>query len=451
MNEIKFEQLPVFSKMFLSIARSIKKKKNNPILDYILSKSNNEFSPKIRLVTLADHMLQDSTPEDKEKLKATLGFTPQGKPAIVDQNVDRYISKKFRQSGSIGTVLKNLIEFDSIMVKTTEVSDGETSFIYDNVLDCHIDKNSAMPVFFLNKKEWKESKKIEYRKTKFTDAQYEELVNLLKAEVDLTVKIEEVSGHEISKFYKAENYSDSHGTGGNLFSSCMRGDSNTKCIKFYDKNPETMKMVVIKDKDKILGRAMLFLTNIGWCLERRYIAQDFMENWLIDYARLKNYHYKSHNDYSSQKSITLYNFIKKTYESKEEVLLSVKIDKTMDSGRYYPYMDSFDFLLESTFISNYYPTRTDLNDVYRIKNTGGSPEGLNNGYNFKGQGKSSSDQLIDSEGYHCYANPNMFANDFKGNKILKSLSSDPDHPEKNFCPYSEQSCKEFNEFNAKKD
>ena len=111
MNELNYEGLPVFSKMFLSIIKSIKQKSKNPILDYILNKSQRDFSPKIRLVTLADHMLIDITDEEKEKLKNTLGYTPQGKPAIVDQNADRNISKKYRQSGSIGTVLKNLIEF----------------------------------------------------------------------------------------------------------------------------------------------------------------------------------------------------------------------------------------------------------------------------------------------------------------------------------------------------
>ena len=69
MNELNYEGLPVFSKMFLSIIKSIKQKSKNPILDYILSKSQRDFSPKIRLVTLADHMLIDITDEEKEKLK----------------------------------------------------------------------------------------------------------------------------------------------------------------------------------------------------------------------------------------------------------------------------------------------------------------------------------------------------------------------------------------------
>ena len=450
MNELNYEGLPVFSKMFLSIIKSIKQKSKNPILDYILNKSQRDFSPKIRLVTLADHMLIDITDEEKEKLKNTLGYTPQGKPAIVDQNADRNISKKYRQSGSIGTVLKNLIEFDSITVKTTEVNDGVTSYIHDNVLDCHIDKNLNLPVFFLSKHDWKESKKIEYRKTKFTDSQYEEVVNLLKAEVEINLPIEEVSGSDISKYYRSETYSDKFGTGGNLFSSCMRGSSNTRSIKFYDANPDTMKMVIIRDKDKILGRSMLFLTNLGWCMERRYIAQDYMEQWFINYARSKKYHYKAINTFDTQRAVNLYNYKTGSYEKKDDVLMTVKVDKTMDSGRVYPYMDTFDYLLEGKFVSNYCPYMNNVSS-FRIKSTGGDCQHISGRLKFTGESVRSGDEAFETNEYSVIAPANFFVKDFRNVSIPANLSVNKTDPNKNFCPFSLESCIAFDEHLSKKE
>ena len=450
MNELNYEGLPVFSKMFLSIIKSIKQKSKNPILDYILNKSQRDFSPKIRLVTLADHMLIDITDEEKEKLKNTLGYTPQGKVAIVDQNVDRNISKKYRQSGSIGTVLKNLIEFDSITVKTTEVNDGVTSYIHDNVLDCHIDKALNLPVFFLSKHDWKESKKVEYRKTKFTDSQYEEVVNLLKAEVEINLPIEEVSGSDISKYYRSEMYSDKFGTGGNLFGSCMRSSSNTRSIKFYDANPDTMKMIIIRDKDKILGRAMLFLTNLGWCMERRYIAQDYMEQWLINYARSKKYHYKAINTFDTQRSVNLYNYKTGSYEKKDDVLMTVKVDKTMDSGRVYPYMDTFDYLLEGKFVSNYCPYMNN-GSSFRIKSTGGDCQHISGRLKFTGESVRSGDEAFETNEYAVIAPANFFVKDFRNVSIPANLSVNKTDPSKNFCPFSLESCIAFDEHLSKKE
>ena len=245
-------------------------------------------------------------------------------------------------------------------------------------------------------------------------------------------------------------YSDKFGTGGNLFSSCMRGSSNTRSIKFYDANPDTMKMIIIRDKDRILGRAMLFLTNLGWCMERRYIAQDYMEQWLINYARSKKYHYKAINTFDTQRAVNLYNYKTGSYEKKDDVLMTVKVDKTMDSGRVYPYMDTFDYLLEGRFISNYCPYMNNVSS-FKIKSTGGDCQHLSGRYKFTGESVRSGDEAFETNEYAVIAPANFFVKDFRNVSIPANLSVNKTDPSKNFCPFSLESYTAFNEHLSKKE
>ena len=158
-----------------------------------------------------------------------------------------------------------------------------------------------------------------------TKAKYEELVNDLKAEACSSLVVEEVSGDDIVKYYLEKNYSCKYGReGGSLFSSCMRNSSNSPAIKFYAKCPN-VKMIIVKDGTFILGRAMLFNTNVGWFVDRRYYATDFINNHIVQYAISKKYHYKAQNNYSTNFSVNAYNHLENKYHLVENFLMYINI------------------------------------------------------------------------------------------------------------------------------
>jgi hypothetical protein len=66
-----------------------------------------------------------------------------------------------------------------------------------------------------------------------------------------------VEGDEIAKWYRYENYAENKGTLGN---SCMR-DKRDSFFEIYTKNPEVCRMLILKEDDKILGRALIWKLN----------------------------------------------------------------------------------------------------------------------------------------------------------------------------------------------
>lgn len=372
MVENEYGNLNVMSKTFLGILTSIAKRKSNPLVNYLIKSSSSAFSEKYRHLTLglSESDISEYTEEEKELFKETISFTPSGKKMLSDNENKCIIYRKYRQTGSIGSVLKQLVEWDSRLVKTDTVTDSlGNTYLYDKNYKFYFDNKKNLPIFFDND-DWIVSRKnIEYKKTRFTDAQYEELVNDLKSELCKTFVIEEVSGSDIVKFYLVNNYSDRYGKeGGTLFSSCMRNNSNSEGIKFYSECPN-VKMIIVKDDDKILGRAMLFKTNVGYFMDRRYYVQDFINNMMVQYAVSKKYNYKTHNNYSDNYSATVYNYLTKKYDSITNFIMHVEIPEKFDGNFKYPYMDTFDKLYPmDCMISNYY-RYSPKGYSYKIKST----------------------------------------------------------------------------------
>lgn len=372
MVENSYESLNIMSKTFLGILSSIAKRRSNPLINYLIKSSSNAFSEKYRHLSLglSESDENEYTEEEKLQLKETISYTPSGKKMLSDNENKSIIYRKYRQTGSIGSILKQLVEWDSRLVKTDSVTDSlGNTYLYDKNYKFYFDNKKNLPVFFDNN-DWVVSKKsIEYKKTRFTDAQYEELVNDLKSELCKTFVIEEVSGADIVKYYLVNNYSDRYGKeGGTLFGSCMRNNSNSEGIKFYSECPN-VKMIIVKDDNRILGRAMLFKTNVGYFMDRRYYVQDFINNMMVQYAVSKRYHYKTHNNYSDNYSVTAYNHLTKQYDSVSNFVMHVNVPEKFDGNFKYPYMDTFDKLYPiDCMISNYY-RYSPKGYSYKIKST----------------------------------------------------------------------------------
>ena len=236
MVEIKYENLNLFSKPFMGVLKNLYNRKQTPLLKYLTTNSANKFSDKFRHLSLGavDVDLKEYSEEDLKALKEMISFTPKGKSLISQDGNQSIIYKKFRQTGSIGSILRQLIEFDSKIVKTDIVEDAfGNTYVYDKNNDYYYNPKTNEVVFFSDESIFVSKKSSEYRKVKFTDTQYEELVNDLKAEACSSLVVEEVSGDDIVKYYLEKNYSCKYGKeGGSLFSSCMRNSSNSPAMKF---------------------------------------------------------------------------------------------------------------------------------------------------------------------------------------------------------------------------
>lgn len=100
---------------------------------------------------------------------------------------------------------------------------------------------------------------------------------------------ESVQGDDIAYWYDSRNYKLG---GGSLNGSCMRYESPSRFI-LYTGNPDKIKLLILKENDKLIGRALLWTSDNGkQYLDRPYTRYD--EDILLYkmYAIKKNiYHY----------------------------------------------------------------------------------------------------------------------------------------------------------------
>lgn len=194
----------------------------------------------------------------------------------------------------------------------------------------------------------------------FTTKEIEDFTNQFKAIYDFngdaSNKFDIVSGDDINKWYKYENYIEG---GGTLNNSCMakvRKDfldiystnNQVKLVILYDDNG------TIKDNkytsDKIKGRAILWndidkdsVDKINF-MDRIYTAQDSDTDLFKRYAEFKGFWYKQEQNMSSDCPITNGTII-------EESKLVIKLNDT--NLPFYPYTDTMSFLnLDNNTLSN---------------------------------------------------------------------------------------------------
>lgn len=166
-----------------------------------------------------------------------------------------------------------------------------------------------------------------------TDAQIENFVNYVKAEVAINgVTVELVTGEEIRKAYHADNYSY---TGiGDLGGSCMR---YSECQPFFDvyvENPDTIALAVIRDATGYKARGLVWTDVNGKRWLDRVYANNKNELIMRMWAKSEGIELVHLGHYEARGGIT------------------VALDK--GDFKYYPFMDSLRFLLRNRETGKYF-------------------------------------------------------------------------------------------------
>lgn len=193
---------------------------------------------------------------------------------------------------------------------------------------------------------------------KYTASQIEEFVNAFKAATDkISEKFEIVFGEDINKWYWYENYAKQMGPLGN---SCMRGKKGIFSI--YTSNPEVCRLLVLRENDKIWGRALVWkLDSINndkidtqYIMDRIYTIRDSDINKFQKFASDQGWAYKTKNTYTDKQWFT--------YKG-DTILAKATIKVKEMKYTTFPFMDTF---------SRYDPrTYTLFNDSEESKINGG--------------------------------------------------------------------------------
>lgn len=172
---------------------------------------------------------------------------------------------------------------------------------------------------------------------KYNSKEVEEFVNSFKASLEKAGEhFELVEGEDIEFWYNSENYKEKSGTLGN---SCMAQKRNLFGI--YTQNQDVCKMLILKEDDKILGRALVWKLNSlnikkdedpGFFMDRQYTIKESDVQKFRNYAIEQGWSYKSYNNHHSFGTINING-------EDRNVEMTVKV-KDKDYNRY-PYMDTF--------------------------------------------------------------------------------------------------------------
>ncbi len=174
---------------------------------------------------------------------------------------------------------------------------------------------------------------------KYNSKEVEQFVNSFKASLEKAGEhFDLVEGEDIEHWYWYENYKEKSGT---LGSSCMAQKRNLFGI--YTQNQDVCKMLILKEDDKILGRALIWklesikhlgrpVEGVEYFMDRQYTILDSDVQKFRNYAKEQGWCYKSYNNHHSYSTVTI--------EGEEKnVGMTIQV-KDKDYNRY-PYMDTF--------------------------------------------------------------------------------------------------------------
>jgi hypothetical protein len=123
-----------------------------------------------------------------------------------------------------------------------------------------------------------------------SDADVEKFVNNYKSTSLInSLKVELVSGKDITFWYDSKNYDSLKGT---LGRSCMAG-APKPIFELYEENPEVCQLAIIKRDNKLIARALVWKvesdnSDIKYYMDRPYSIMDHHANILTDWAKSKD-------------------------------------------------------------------------------------------------------------------------------------------------------------------
>ena len=173
----------------------------------------------------------------------------------------------------------------------------------------------------------------------FTPGQIEDFTNKYKAlQSDALEKVIVVEGEEIAKWYDEKNYFSTDYT---LGSSCMR-DKPADFFQIYMDNPEICKMACLVDNGKLRARALLWKPtmkkcedanlNFEWFMDRQYAISDADIQKLRDWAKSKEYAWRTKNGHGDFKGVTW-------NDTEYKCDMEVKLKNFVYTS--FPYVDTF--------------------------------------------------------------------------------------------------------------
>ncbi len=120
------------------------------------------------------------------------------------------------------------------------------------------------------------------------DVEVERFVNSFKtSSIADVLKVELVSGKDITYWYDSDNYEEKTGT---LGSSCMAGK---QFFQLYEENPEVCQLAIIQRDGKLIARALVWKVEsdnpeIKYYMDRPYATKDHYVNLLTDWGKSKD-------------------------------------------------------------------------------------------------------------------------------------------------------------------
>jgi hypothetical protein len=214
---------------------------------------------------------------------------------------------------------------------------------------------------------------------KYTDKDIEEFVNKFKASIDGSDVFELVDGTDIDHWYNYKNYVDENK--GNLGNSCMKSKSGLFGI--YNENPDVCKLLILKEDDKISGRALVWklksikrmrteVEGVEWFMDRQYTNNDSDVEKFRNYAKEKGWAFKTNNNHHSFTNVTF---------NGEEFNAELEVEVKAKDYRRYPYMDTFRRFDPNTgILYNDDERESDNEGQYILEDTGGGYEEIEGGF-----------------------------------------------------------------------
>lgn len=196
------------------------------------------------------------------------------------------------------------------------------------------------------------------------EKEIEDFVNKWKSSYDnmnnAFANFELINGDQIAYWYNRRNYSECRGP---LGSSCMSSVPDA-FFDIYVKNPKVCNLLILKDGDKIKGRALVWhLTRPEGVtfMDRVYYVYDSDLDLFRDYAVSQGWYYKKYND--SSETYVMIGGSGEVNRGDLFVQLSGK------SYRSFPYVDTIKY-----FDSSSNTLSTNSSNGYCLENTDGSGE-----------------------------------------------------------------------------
>ena len=187
----------------------------------------------------------------------------------------------------------------------------------------------------------------------YNDAMCEHYYNLFKP---LKGIFEVVDGQKIPYWYDGNRYLSACGT---LNDSCMRNVASD----YFDIYVDNCEMLILKsDNNLLIGRALIWTTNIGKVMDRIYGSDDTILNFK-QYATDNGISFKTNQNYSDKTLVTV-----KGISTNIDIYVNLKYDISKYNN--FPYMDTFTYLDDQTAYNT-------IKGDYTANNTDGTLEDYN--------------------------------------------------------------------------